>query len=83
MSSPETSAHHPAYFTPRSPTEVCQPGSQWQRDERGLGEAGGGGESRGRTGEETVAVLLVTFTERAKIRNRKRFANGCAESTHC
>lgn len=28
-----------------------------------------------------VAALLVTFTEMAKIRNRKLFANGYAEST--
>ena len=38
--------------------------------------------SRGRPGEETVAALLVTFTETAKIRNRKLFANGCTGSTH-
>lgn len=40
------------------------------------------GESWGSTSEEMVAALFATSTETAKIRNRKLFANGCAESTH-
>ena len=42
---------------------------------------GGEGEAEeGRTREDTVAAPLATFTKTAKIRNRKLFANGCAES---
>lgn len=40
-----------------------------------------GGENRGRAGEETVTALLLS-QKQLKIRNRKRFANACAESTH-
>lgn len=55
-------------------TEQQERSSNMRKKERG--------ESCGRTGEEMVAALLFTFTETAKIRNRKLFANGCAESAH-
>lgn len=61
MSTPETSAHHPAYFTPQSPTEGCQPGSQLQRDERGMGEAGGGGWVEVRAEEGLVKKRFLCY----------------------
>lgn len=57
----------------------CLP-TQKQERPANTGEWGKGGELR-KAGEEMVAALLVTFTEMAKIRNRKLFANGYAEST--
>lgn len=73
---PETLAQRPAHMAPRSPTDA-DPG-HGGRDERGMG-AGWRGEPGG-AGEETVAARLLS-QKRLKIRNRKRFANACAEST--